>query len=132
MGGLGLVLDLVVRTGRRDGKRSAQRAALTTSPDTARHETPLFNLFPSGSAAGKGIGLKVGRIGAGDVGGLIVLLHRFVALIHSEQLSLLGPSLRFYVCGWAAALWSDSTGSTSTSQPLLVGIPVPSVLPPIN
>ena len=93
MGGFGLVLDRVVRTGRRGGKRSAQGAALTTSPYAAGHETTRFDLFPSRSAAGKGIGLEVWRIRAGNFWasnfwGLFVLIHRLIALIHFQSLSL--------------------------------------------
>ncbi len=100
----------VVRTGRRDSKRSAQSPALTTASSSPGHETAGIHFFPRFVVRGLLIGVEMRRFGAAKV--------RFLRFTHSVL--RLWKSRRFQIF------------STVTSQPLDVGIPVPSVSPPIS
>ncbi len=108
-------LNLAVRTGR-NRKGSAQGTTPIAAANASRHEATDFNLFP-----GRGIGLWVGRemrCILDIVLGGFVNLHR-INLLLGRAKSLIGAD-------------QAATTSTSTSQPLEVGMPVPSVSPPIS
>src|SRR5262249_45093737 len=102
-----LILTLsIARTGRRNGKHSPKRAALKTAAHPARHKPPGFDFCPRSDVGRVVFNRKLKRVRADEL--LVVELLRHVCISQFVQ------------------------GTTSTSQPFDVGIPVPSVSPPIS
>lgn len=102
----------IVRTGRWNGKCSAQSPALVAAPNSPRHKTAFFDLRPCRHVFGA------------------VAVRAEMRPFRTTEFFVDG--LRFHEKLQFLDLTTLYSGMTSTSHPFDIGIPVPSVLPPMS